>query len=293
MLALRSKGSGVSDVIKKHLALVVGLNIMLFTVITPPMRSAPQDTWSVTQIGTQVQIAYGSGAHFAQYGALHLADSYFRLNYGPSSGWGTSLILLPAFWSGGIYYHGAPVTATWQVLGPNLVLSITGTIANLDVTINMRLSPPAQNAITALVTTTVEGTAPLDFHPGETFKPAMLSSMRISPTLWDTQIAYADCRTFSIPQNGWMIWPAVSSSIFGLQGGTSSWKVNAPTVEVTLDRSLQVTGWVTQSSDPNDDNVGFWAAADVVLPSWSYKVQAAAAPGLHCPAYLPAVQRNH
>jgi hypothetical protein len=38
---------------------------------------------------------------------------------------------------------------------------------------------------------------------------------------------------------------------FGLLGGTSSWKTNAPTIQVTLDRSLQVTGWVTQDINPN------------------------------------------
>ncbi len=43
-----------------------------------------------------------------------------------------------------------------------------------------------------------------------------------------------------------------------------------PTVEIMLDQSRQITGWATSSNDPNDDNIGLWAATDTVLPTWSY-----------------------
>src|SRR5947207_5417377 len=56
-------------------------------------------TWSVSRNGNILQIGYGSGASFPQYSALDVNSAYFRLNYGPGSGWGTSIILLPAFWS--------------------------------------------------------------------------------------------------------------------------------------------------------------------------------------------------
>lgn len=49
-------------------------------------------TWSVRQNGDIVEIAYGSGTDFPQDAALHLDSSYFRMNYGPDSGWGTSVI---------------------------------------------------------------------------------------------------------------------------------------------------------------------------------------------------------
>ena len=35
---------------------------------------------------------------------------------------------------------------------------------------------------------------------------------------------------------------------------------------------MDITGWVTESTDPNDDNVGLWAAADEVLDSWEYVI---------------------
>ena len=104
----------------------------------------------------------------------------------------------------------------------------------------------------------------------------MLSSMHISSTQWDSQAAFIGTQTYSFPSSGWIIQPPLTAQTFGLQGGTSTWKTNAPTIEVNLDQGRQITGWVTQSSDPNGDNVGFWCATDNVLPSWSFKVIAKA-----------------
>src|SRR5579859_6721373 len=120
--------------------------------------------------------------------------------------------------------------------------------------------------------TTVAGNTQLDHRSGEAFKPLMLSSMHVSSTQWDTQAAYADDHIISLPLSGWIIHPPIEAQHLGLKGGTSSWKTNAPTMEVTLDRPMQVTGWVTQSNNPNDDNVGFWSASDTVLSAWSYEV---------------------
>jgi uncharacterized repeat protein (TIGR01451 family) len=260
---------------------IIVLLVLLFMILRPSLaEGTPGEEWFVVQDGNEVRIHYGSSTDHPQYGALHLTDSYFRLNYGPISGWGTSVILLPAFWSGDVYYQGAPITATWQVEGSDLVLSINGSIASLNISSKVRLRPPKKNeAITAQVTTNVQGSILLDPRPGEAFKPITLSSMHISSTEWDTQAAYACLRTSPIPASGWIFQPTANVNIFGLQGGTSAWKTNAPTIEVKLDRALQVTGWVTSTIDPNDDNVAFWAASDEVLPSWSYLVTAAPNPG--------------
>ena len=241
-------------------------------------------SWSYSQDGTMLQIGYGSGTSFPQYGVLDLTDSYFRLVYSTTSSWGTSIILLPSFWSQtscpppGLC-QGASVNATPQIMGANLVLFITGTIGGLSVSSTVTLSPPAHNVITAQVTTTVTGNVNLDKRPGEAFKPVMLSSMNVSPTQWDTQAAFVGSQTFAIPQSGWIIQPPIVSRNFGLQGGTSSnWKMNAPTVEITMDQSHQITGWVTQTNppNPNADNVGFWCATSKVLHSWSFSITAEA-----------------
>jgi len=266
-----------------------------------PMQ--PGEPGDVTRREGKLQIAYGSGGHFPQYGALHLNDSYFRLNYGSTSGWGTSVILLPVFWSqarcppSGLC-QGSPITVTWQVEDDDLVLFVEGAIGGLSVSSEMRLSPPVGNAIAADVTTSVAGDVPLDDRPGEAFKPVMLSSMHISDRAWDARAAYVDSHTYPIPTpkkgtGAWIVWPPVVGDSFGLRGGTSCWKTNAPTIEVELDRPLQITGWVTGTDDPNDDNVGFWAASNEVLSSWSYEFKALVAPGpdIRC-TYLPAILKR-
>lgn len=247
--------------------------ILLVTLGTP----APSQTWLVRQRGAILEIAYGSGSQFPQYAALHLDSSYFRMVYSPQSGWGTSVILMPAFWSGHRYYQGAPVTARWQTSGTDLLLLVSGTIASLRVSLEVRLSPPAKNGFIARVRTlSVTGSITLDNRPGEAFKPVMLSSMHISATQWDTRMAYVEGRIYHLPPSGWVVYPARTGSRFGLIGGTSLWKTNAPTMEVVLrqPRPLQITGWVTYSTNPNDDNVGFWAASAQLLRSWQYTLRA-------------------
>jgi hypothetical protein len=252
-----------------------------------PTGESLYGTWDVTQSDDILHIAYGTGTDFPEYAALHLKSGYFRMNYGPSSGWGASLILLPAFWSkvacssSGGYCRGAPVEVDWHIEKPNqvrqpLVLSITGTIGGLSVSSLVNLLPPTKApAITARITTTVRGSIPLDTNrPGEAFKPVMLASMRISTTEWDTWGAYADKQSWPLPQEGWIILPPINALQFGLKGGTSAWKTNAPTIDVLLDRALPVTGWVTKSVNPNEDNVWLWAASGTVLTSWSFIVTA-------------------
>jgi hypothetical protein len=272
--------------------------VLIVTFLGPCVKTGPfpfhevasareQDlagAWAVTRVGNELQIAYGNGEDLPQYGVLHLDSGYFRLNFGPSSGWGTSIVLPPAFWSNGNYIQGTPVTAGWQIAGSHLFLSINGTISSLNVAIQIDLSPPAQGSLSAHVSTSVEGSLPLDDRPGEAFKPVMLSSMHIASTMWDAQAAFANCQVFSLPASGWSIpaQPSLQAHTFGLIGGTSTWKTNAPTTVILLDQPRQVAGWVTPSADPNDDNLGLWAAADVVLSSWSYTVISASGSSLDC-----------
>src|SRR6266480_3640941 len=152
------------------LVVLVGCSTALTSARAVPSRTGSANTWSVSQNGTILQIGYGSGTSFPQYAALDLSSSYFRMIYSTTAQWGTSAILLPVYWSQtscpppGLC-QGAAVTATWQTLNASSTLS---------------LSPPAYNALTAYVTTTVTGHTKLDNRPGEAFKPVMLSSMHIS-----------------------------------------------------------------------------------------------------------------
>jgi len=221
-------------------------------------------------------ISYGKYPDYPQYAALTTYSSYFRMIYSKDASWGTSVILFPAFWSGGTNYQGATVTMNWHDDGDDLVLDISGNKAGLSADIEVRLSPPANNVFSATVNVATSGNIALDNRPGEAFKPVMLSSMNIGNDYWDAQYAYVGDVQYSIPSSGWIISTLVTGNLFGLKGGTSSalWEPNKPTIEISLDRDMQVTGWVTASTNYNDDNVGFWAATDSVLSSWQYTITA-------------------
>jgi hypothetical protein len=232
-------------------------------------------TWSINQKGDSlVEIGYGSGIDFPQYAALYLKSSYFRMNYGPGSGWGTSVVLLPCLWHDSFYYQGAPITASWKVDASALLISISGTISNLQVEGEVCLLPPVTDLISASVNMNVNNTEALDIKPGEAFKPVMLSSNHVSADSFDCQLAYVNSVFYAIPTEGWINHPPAVGKIFGLMGGTSRWKTNAPTVEVDFGQDISITGWVTKSHNPNDDNVAFWVASDSVLFSWHYTIVA-------------------
>lgn len=245
----------------------------LFSGSSPARESGQSGPrWVVSKKGTVLEICYGSGAKTPQYGALHLDSSYLRLVAGSDSHWGTSLIILPSFWQGGVLYQGAPVTAKDKTSGGDLILTLTGRISTLQVEAEVKLIPPFQDLISAVVSVQVRGNVVLDKRPGEAFKLVTLSSMHCSTRNWDCQKAWTGSLIYPIPGQGWIIANPARDSDFGLQGGTSAWKKNAPTIAVRLDRKAEITGWVTRSSDPNDDNVGFWGASDRLVRSWRYLV---------------------
>jgi hypothetical protein len=219
-----------------------------------------------------IRIFYGSGSHYPQYAALHLDSSYFRLNYGPGAGWGTSIILLPAFWKKGRYFQGAKISGTWRMVRDQLLISIYGKIGGLKANGQVRIMRPDNCLISAKVSMIVSGNVKLDPRPGEAFKLVMLSSMRISEEQWDTQSVFVGSKIYAIPKARWILRKPRPGNKFGLTGGTSAWKTNAPTIEITLAQSRLVTGWATPSKDPNDDNIGFWAASDQIVRSWEYTI---------------------
>jgi hypothetical protein len=232
------------------------------------------NSWAVDTSSTIWTISFGSGQSFPQYGALDTASGYLRLVPTTQSNWGTSVVIFPAFWSGGVYYQGTRIAASHSLSGNNLVINFTGILGGLTVVGRLTIFPPDQQIKAQVDILSATGDLVLDNRPGEAFKLVMLSSMHINDTQWDAKAAYVGSQSYTLQASGWVIDPPGSGTIFGLTGGTSSWKTNAPTIEVTFPASHAVTGWVTTSSDPNDDNVGFWAASDAVVGSYSYNVTA-------------------
>jgi hypothetical protein len=249
----------------RHLVWILLALVVAVLVGGCPGGGGSYQSWSVTLRGDTLEIAYGRGSDYPQYAVLHLDSGCLRMVYGPDCGWGTSVVVMPSFWERGNYYQGAPIQAAWSIDGDVLVVSFSGTIQDLDVTGTISLSPPAHDSIRADVAVDMTGTVNLDDRPGEAFKPVMLSSMHVSSENCDCQSAYAWRTSFGIPASGEIVDPPVSGSAFGLEGGTSAWKTNAPTVDVQLQGTMPISGypirgWVTASDDPNDDNVGLWAS---------------------------------
>lgn len=232
------------------------------------------DSWTVDTTNSIWTIAFGSGTSFPQYGALDTASGYLRLIPSTQSGWGTSVVIFPSFWSGGVYYQGTTIVASHRLSGNNLVIDFTGNLAGLSVQGRLTIFPPNQQINARVDILSATGNVVLDNRPGEAFKLVMLSSMHISDTQWDSQSAFVGSQSYALPASGWIIDPPGSGTVFGLTGGTSSWKTNAPTMELAFPTNQTVAGWVTSSGDPNDDNVGFWAASDSVVSSYTYNVTA-------------------
>jgi tetratricopeptide (TPR) repeat protein len=230
--------------------------------------------WRAAYKDRVLSIYYEEGERESQYAALHLNDSYFRMVYGPDSGWGTSVILLPVYWSRGTQYQGGQVDVELHVDENNLILDIEGIVGVLRVTCQLSIQPPGKDSLIAHVRVQSSGEIVLDDRPMEAFKPVMLSSMHISSQKWDALVAYVGRHPHEIPESGWIIEPSGSSERFGLRGGTSAWKKNAPTIIIEMNRPLQITGWVTSSEDPNDDNVALWATNKELLTSWEYTIRA-------------------
>ena len=282
------------------------------TNIQEQSKQADKIQWELIQGGNLLLIAHksNSGKALTEYGELHLDNSMLQLSYGPSSDWGTSVILLPTLWSQMScsqsplkgYCQNAPVTlqdaqghdihtapeipVVQQITTQNATLFIHGTIAGLDVTLKLQLFEPTDNYhIRARVTTThVSGNVVLDTHPqNDAFRPLMLSSMHISASQWASQKAYADEQPFTLPNPGdtWIIQPSQVAQKFGLIGGASSWEQSAPSIEVQLEQPqlMWITGWVSESSNPNNDNVVFWCGSNKKLDSWSYTLLVSESPG--------------
>jgi hypothetical protein len=246
--------------------------------------------WGASYNGNILQIARGSAGNYPQYAALDCNSGYLRLVYGPQSTWGTSIIILPSFWATDskeiyatdladikeslVYRQGGKVSHKIRTEGSDLLVDYTSQLSGLNVTGTVRFSPPRGRTFSATVDCMITGPLSLANRPGEAFKPVFLSSMRVSSSQWDSQKAYVDGRLYALPQEGWIINPPLLGRVLGLQGGTSKWKTNSPTIEISFVDPMPVTGWVTQSNDLNDDSVGFWVGLNQVLNSWHYTITA-------------------
>jgi len=236
--------------------------------------SGPRGCWSVSRRGQLIEAGFGLGTHFPQYLALHTDSGFLRLNGGRGSDWGSSVALLPPLWEAGRYAQGGPVAVTWQAGRSTSILSFSGRMSSLRVHGEVHLRDPRPEGFACDVFVSIAGGARLDRRPGEAFKPVFVSSMHIGDDRWDVQSVCVDARRYAMPERGWIVEPVVQGRRIVLNGGASRWKRRAPSLDFDLDECMAIAAWKSPSSDPNDDNVGIWAAADHVPRDWHYVITA-------------------
>lgn len=258
--------------IGKWIGTVAIVIVLLISCAPPP---PPTSLWSVKD-GAVIEIGYYIDGGYPQIFALHKNDGAMRLTYLPDGSWGTAVYPL-GYWHDDYYVKGITIdNFDYHEQSSNLVLELTASTQDID-TIDyiITLYPPQDNSTRANVEMTISNTIELDNRPvqGETFQLAVLASMNIGNNLWDAKQAYAGVTVVDTPDSEFIFDNVIRTRKFGLIGGTSDWKENAPTIKIISDRDVYIQGWVTPSTDTDDDNIGMWGGQDEMVLSWSYAVE--------------------
>jgi len=224
------------------------------------------------------------------------ASGYIRLKEcrEPDVNFGTSFVLGPAYWEGGIYHHHPQIKEAHINTGGAstslLSLEIIADMEHLNITYNILMSEPTRIAMELDVEQIFEVANPfvLDesrFENYEGFKLVQFSSMYIDDYYHDAdRVRYVDETgklvtvkfqeigkdrfIFDEPQKLGRNWfECVHSDDEGWQG-------NTPNCVILLDDPLLATectpqGWIRDTSDPNDDNVGLWIHFDNASLEWN------------------------
>ena len=233
--------------------------------------------------------------------AVIYASGFIRLkqNADPSLAipFGSSFILGPAYWPTASTYHHNPqlrrlaIDTSWLASGP-LRMRAEGSNQQFDVDYEMAL-PPARDRQTRLhVTQTYTATANIAIDPTrraerQGFKLVQVSSMFINQggtcgggntDCHDSNAARylgADrarhqvvFNSLSLPSFIYsMPQPLSSTWLDALHTDDTGWQGNTPNDRIALDvlpadRTITPQGWISATTNPNDDNVSLWLHDD-------------------------------
>ncbi len=294
-------------------------------------KEVPKAEWSVMRVPGKDKVIEDAVEVFYnqdQVAVLHPYSGYFRMVYGPSAGWGTSIVVLPIYW--GMkrekpeFYQGAnaPGLTGEAVLSKDpsqgIVLKITqAKVGELAVEGTITIHPPGKdcsggrknNCIRADVfMKVINPDARLGQVNAHAFKPVFLSSMHMDENNWDSTkvtigenqwpfnvaAAQADAQLKEIETRGGKIASERKSvPIFDapnptnkmvLNGGTSKWKANAPSVSIDFTEVIPPVQFfsradMTPTRDANDDNMGVGFGTNQILRQWKYVLEVYKEPG--------------
>lgn len=233
--------------------------------------------------------------------AVIYASGFVRLKQNadptPLIPFGSSFILGPAYWPDATTYYHNPqlqrleIDTSWLPHSP-LRMRATGTNAAFDVSYTMELPLPRDQQTrlhvtqryTARTAVTIDATRRAE-HQG--FKLAQVSSMFVSEG-GPCDDGFSDCHdsnaaryiggdlarhqtTFKDMTLPGFIFdaplPLGNTWLDALHTDDASWQGNTPNVRIALDelpadRTITPQGWISATTDPDDDNVNLWLHDD-------------------------------
>jgi hypothetical protein len=268
--------------------------------VTTPMEVVLDGVSQGMAVMVRVYHETDDGASMPQVAVIY-SSGFVRLKQNadptPPTPFGSSFVLGPAYWPDQATYHHSPqltrieIDTGWLPSGP-LRFQAVGSNQDFDVEYRLTLPPPRDRQTRLHVDQRYTATTGITIDPiriSETqgLKLVQISSMFInegagcdfgSSDCHDSngaryigadltlhQVVYSDLTpstlVFASPQ------PLGSTWLDALHSDNSSWQGNTPNVRIALDRMPQgstVTpqGWITASTDPNDDNVSLWLNDD-------------------------------
>ncbi|HYY96712.1 MAG TPA: Calx-beta domain-containing protein, partial [Pyrinomonadaceae bacterium] len=218
---------------------------------------------------------------------------------------GSSFVLGPAYWAGPSSYFHNPQLKRLDIdaaLLPDGALRLTAAGANgkFDVSYEMLLPPPLDRQTRLHVAQEYRASASVQIDPtrraeSQGFKLVQVSSMFINKG-GTCDGGHTDCRDSDgaryVAADGLtreVSFPSLTPSTFifkqtaplgarfldVLHGDDQGWQGNTPNVRVELDalpqgRTVTPQGFITATTDPNNDNVGVWLHDDgAASQSWA------------------------
>jgi hypothetical protein len=233
--------------------------------------------------------------------AVIYASGFIRLKQNadptPSIPFGSSFILGPAYWvDTATYYHNPQLTRLeidthWLPTGP-LRMQAEGSNQDFDTSYELVFPPPRDRQTRLHVTQTHTATVDVTIDPtrraeSQGFKLVQISSMFINEDgpcdgghtdchdsngarfigsdLVRHQVAFTDVAPSSFVFSSTL--PLGSTWLDALHTDDESWQGNTPNVRVALDalptdHTVTPQGWISATTNPNDDNVSLWLHDD-------------------------------
>lgn len=227
--------------------------------------------------------------------AVFYPSGFIRLKQAtyPDIKFGTSIVLGPAYWNESEYAHNPRITEikiNTTNLPSKIIVDMIGILPNFNVNYNIQIFEPTNESIKIYVKQTYNCTKQFvinstRFAQHEGFKLVQFSSMYINDTFHDSDGAKYIDKDNNL---NWVNFSNIGKNIFIFQtpkpmgqnwiesthSDNFGWQNNTPNViikfeDLSIIRHITPQGWIKDTLDYNDDNVGLWAHYDASITNWN------------------------